>query len=100
MSYNSTQFFWFVITVNLHVVTSDSDEYTATISNTRVHSALPNAGVLYRSILFILTCIEQIYLLIKTLIFNFYVMLTVHLSIILDNDQLDTRLLYFTIHIL
>jgi len=24
----------------------------------------------------------------------------VHLSIILDNDQLDTHLLYFTIHIL
>jgi len=31
---------------------------------------------------------------------NFYVLLTVHLSIILDNDQLDTRLLYFTIRLL
>jgi len=28
---------------------------------------------------------------------NFYVLLTVHLSIILDNDQLDAHLLYFTI---
>ena len=26
---------------------------------------------------------------------NFYVLLTVHLSISLDNDQLDTHLLYF-----
>ena len=31
---------------------------------------------------------------------SFYVMLTVHLSIILDNDQLDTHLLYFTICLL
>jgi len=31
---------------------------------------------------------------------GFYVMLTVHLSIILDNDQLDTHLLYFTIRLL
>jgi len=31
---------------------------------------------------------------------NFYVLLTVHLSIILDNDQLDTHLLYFTIYLL
>jgi len=31
---------------------------------------------------------------------NFYVLLTVHLSIILDNDQLDTHLLYFTIRLL
>ena len=31
---------------------------------------------------------------------NFYVLLTVHLSIILDNDQLDTHLLYFTIRFL
>jgi hypothetical protein len=31
---------------------------------------------------------------------NFYVLLTVRLSIILDNDQLDTRLLYFTIRLL
>jgi len=46
------------MSVNLHVVTSDSDEYTATISNTGVHSALSNAGVLHMSILFILTCIE------------------------------------------
>ena len=30
----------------------------------------------------------------------FYVLLTVHLSIILDNDQLDTNLLYFTIRLL
>ena len=29
-----------------------------------------------------------------------YVLLTVHLSIILDNDQLDTQLLYFTIRLL
>ena len=29
--------------------------------------------------------------------FFFNVLLTVHLSIILDNDQLDTHLLYFTI---
>ena len=28
---------------------------------------------------------------------RFYVFLTVHLSVILDNDQLDTQLLYFTI---
>ena len=28
---------------------------------------------------------------------NFYVLLTVHLSINLDNDQLDAHLLYFTI---
>ena len=31
---------------------------------------------------------------------NFYVLLTVHLSIILDNDQRDTHLLYFTIYLL
>ena len=31
---------------------------------------------------------------------NFYVLLTVHLSMILDNDQLDTHLLYFTIRLL
>ena len=31
---------------------------------------------------------------------NFYVLLTVHLSIILDNDQLDAPLLYFTIRLL
>ena len=30
----------------------------------------------------------------------FYVLLTVHLSITLDNDQLDTHLLYFTIRLL
>ena len=30
----------------------------------------------------------------------FYVLLTVHLSIILDSDQLDTYLLYFTIVLL
>ena len=30
----------------------------------------------------------------------FYVLLTVHLSIILDNAQLDTQLLYFTIRLL
>jgi len=30
----------------------------------------------------------------------FYVLLTVHLYIILDNDQLDTHLLYFTIRLL
>ena len=30
----------------------------------------------------------------------FYVLLTVHLSIRLDNDQLDTHLLYFTIRLL
>jgi len=29
-----------------------------------------------------------------------YVLLTVHLGIILDNDQLDTHLLYFTIRLL
>jgi len=28
---------------------------------------------------------------------DFYVLLTVHLSIILDNDQLDTHLIYFSI---
>jgi len=28
--------------------------------------------------------------------FFFYVLLTVYLSIILDNDQLDAHLLYFT----
>jgi hypothetical protein len=31
---------------------------------------------------------------------SFYVLLTVHLSIILDNGQLDAHLLYFTIHLL
>jgi hypothetical protein len=30
----------------------------------------------------------------------FYVLLTVHLSVILDNDQLDTQLLYFTVRLL
>ena len=30
----------------------------------------------------------------------FYVLLTVHLSIILDNDQRDAHFLYFTIHLL
>ena len=30
----------------------------------------------------------------------FYVLLTVHLSINLDNDQLDAHLLYFTIRLL
>jgi len=30
----------------------------------------------------------------------FYFMLTVHLSIIFDDDQLDTHLLYFTIRLL
>ena len=30
---------------------------------------------------------------------NFYVLLTVHLSIILDNDQRDAHLLYFTIRL-
>jgi len=29
---------------------------------------------------------------------SFYILLTVHLSIGLDNDQLDAHLLYFTIH--
>ena len=33
----------------------------------------------------------------KKFFFFFYVLLTVHLSIILDNDQLDAHLLYFTI---
>jgi len=32
--------------------------------------------------------------------FCFYVLLTVPLSIILDNDQLDTHLLYFTLRLL
>ena len=36
----------------------------------------------------------------KHLLSDFYVLLTVHLSTILDNDQLDTHLLYFTIHYL
>ena len=31
---------------------------------------------------------------------EYYVMLTVHLSITLDNDQFDTHLLYFTIRLL
>jgi len=31
---------------------------------------------------------------------NFCVMLTVHLSLILDNDQRDAHLLYFTIYLL
>ena len=30
---------------------------------------------------------------------SFYVLLTVHLTIILDNDKLDTQLLYFTIRL-
>ena len=33
-------------------------------------------------------------------IFFFYVLLTVYLGISLDNDQLDTHLLYFTICLL
>ena len=33
-------------------------------------------------------------------VFFFYVLLTVHLSIILHNYQLDTHLLYFTIRLL
>ena len=36
----------------------------------------------------------------ETSLANFYVLLTVHLSISLDNDQLDTHLLYFTIRLL
>jgi len=35
-----------------------------------------------------------------TLYHFFYVLLTAHLSIILDNDQLDTHLIYFTIRLL
>ena len=31
---------------------------------------------------------------------NVYVLLTVHLGIILDNDQLEAQLLYFTIRLL
>jgi len=31
---------------------------------------------------------------------KFYVLLTGYLSVILDNDQLDTHLLYFTIRVL
>ena len=31
---------------------------------------------------------------------GFYILLAAHLSIILDNDQLDTHLLYFTIRLL
>jgi len=31
---------------------------------------------------------------------DFYVLLVLHLSIILDNDQLDAHLLYFTTHLL
>jgi len=34
------------------------------------------------------------------IVHNFYVLLTIRLSIILDNDQLDAHLLYFTIHLL
>ena len=33
-------------------------------------------------------------------VLDFYVLLAAHLSIILDNDQLDTHLLYFTIRLL
>ena len=40
---------------------------------------------------FCLHCLGMVFL---------YVLLTVHLSIILDNDQLDTHLLYFTIRLL
>ena len=36
----------------------------------------------------------------KKELFIFCVLLTAHLSIILDNDQLDTHLLYFTIRLL
>ena len=32
--------------------------------------------------------------------FLLFFWLTVHLTVILDNDQLDTQLLYFTIHLL
>jgi len=33
----------------------------------------------------------------QKLLLGFYVLLTVHLSISLDNDKLDAHLLYFTI---
>ena len=33
-------------------------------------------------------------------IYSFYVLLTAHLSIILDNDQLDTQLLYYNMFIM
>ena len=36
----------------------------------------------------------------NTVLLDFHVLLTVNPSIILDNDQLDTRLLYFTIRLL
>ena len=36
----------------------------------------------------------------RILLEYFYVLLTVRLSVILDNDQLDTHLLYFTIRLL
>ena len=36
----------------------------------------------------------------KNSVTNFYVLLAVHLGIILDNDQLDTQLFYFTIRLL
>ena len=37
---------------------------------------------------------------IQVICFFVYVVLTVNLGIMLDNDQLDTHLLYFTIHLL
>jgi len=40
------------------------------------------------------------YILCNKITANFYVLLTLHLSKILDNDQLDTQLLYFTIRLL
>ena len=37
---------------------------------------------------------------ISNFVSDFYILFTVHLSIILDNDQLDTHLLYFTMRLL
>ena len=36
----------------------------------------------------------------QSMLHNLYVLWTVHLSIILGNDELDTQLLYFTISLL
>ena len=54
-----------------------------------------HAACLLESFLTLYTCKETPNTLLQNA--NFYVLLTVHISISLDNDQLDAHLLYFTI---
>ena len=62
----------------------------------RQHSFLPEQFILWPYCYFIYTHEFK-----ATCVFHFLmVLLTVHLSIVLGNDQLDTQLLYFTIRLL